>query len=129
MSIESLKSDGMTDEEIRLLTKPIADMTVAEWPHAMAAKDRHSELNRKANMSFVPQQRSGAPGYISDTLDLVLNPATGKHYDSKHKYYADLKATGHMVQESGMEVKNRETRGDFNCAKELKEAAQKHGFL
>jgi len=125
---ESLKADGMTDEEIRLLTKPIAEMTVAEWPHAIAAKDRHSELNRKANKSFVPSFVPKSPGYISDTLDGTLNPATGKHYDSKSKYYADLKATGNVVVESGM-TGQRQQRGDYNVHKELKDAARKHGLL
>lgn len=70
-----------------------------------------------------------APGYISDTLDNTLNPATGKRYDSKAKYYADLKATGHMVVESGMIQEKRSQRGDYDVHRELKAAAQKHGLI
>lgn len=66
---------------------------------------------------------------ISDCLDRVLNPATGKYYDSKSKYYADLKATGHVVVESGIVPEKREQRGDYNVYKELKEAAQRHGLI
>ena len=123
-----LKSDGLTDAEIALLLKPIAQLTVAELPYAVSAKDRHGELNRKANAEYISDRKKTF--YVqSDCLDRVLNPATGKYYDSKSKYYADLKATGHVVVESGIVPEKREQRGDYNVYKELKEAAQQHGLI
>lgn len=66
--------------------------------------------------------------YIDGPGGQIINHANGKIYDSKSKYYADLKASGHVVVESGMD-KKREQRGDYNVQKELKEAAQKHGLI
>lgn len=122
MRAETLKADGLNDEEIRLLTKPMCDLTVAELPYAVAAKDRHGDLIRKMNENFTPTYKG--VHLISDCLDRLLNPATGKYYDSKSRYYSDLKATGHMVVEPGMFPEKREVRGDFNCFKELKAAYQ-----
>ena len=43
--------------------------------------------------------RSGAPNIISDDLGIggVLNPATGKKYDSKSAYYRDVRAAGYEI--------------------------------
>ena len=34
---------------------------------------------------------------VSDSIDPIINQENGKVYDSKSKYYADLKASGHVV--------------------------------
>lgn len=117
----------LNQQEIKYLKTPMKDLTVETLQIAITAKDKIWERNRKLNADYVPVYR--VPHYISDTLDRVLNPATGKYYDSKAKYYADLKATGHMVVESGMNTGKREQRGDYNVRKELKEAAQKAGLI
>lgn len=64
---------------------------------------------------------------ISDNLDNVLNHANGKIYDSKSKYYADLKASGHVIVESGMD-KPRETMGDFDARKDVAKALNQLGY-
>ena len=120
---------GLKKDEIALITKPLAHMTVAEVKAAGSIISKLDDMIAKENAKFKKLAKFSAPMVINDTIDGVLNPATGKRYDSKAKYYADLKATGHMVVEAGMSEKHRETRGDFDVRKELKQAAQQHGFI
>lgn len=77
---------------------------------------------------FVTEERY-ALYIISDDLGTkgVLNHANGKVYDSKSKYYADLKASGHVIVESGMD-KPREMRGDFDCRKDVAKALNQLGY-
>lgn len=63
---------------------------------------------------------------VSDCLDGVVNPTNGKHYDSRSKYYADVKASGSHIVEAGEHGKKRQQDGDYNVSKELKEALQQH---
>lgn len=73
------------------------------------------------------------PGLITDYIagpnGAIIGQHDGKHYDSKSEYYKSLKASGHIVHEAGMHKEKREQRGDYNCRKELKEAAQKAGII
>lgn len=70
--------------------------------------------------------------YMSDRLwgekgrevDGVVNPANGKRYDSKSKYYKDLKAQGLHISDSSEHNKKREFQGDYNVRKELTEATR-----
>lgn len=56
-------------------------------------------------------------------VDGIVNPANGKRYDSKSKYYKDLKANGLHVMEG--DIKQPSTvQGDFNVRKELTEATR-----
>lgn len=55
----------------------------------------------------------------------VKNHADGKRYDSKSEYYKALKAHGCVVAEPDSRPKKQETKGDFDCKKELKEAYEK----
>ena len=64
-------------------------------------------------------------GYISDNVDFVSHH-DGKYYSSKHKYYAELKASGNHVTEAGEIGSNRDLQGDYNVRKELKQALQQH---
>lgn len=66
---------------------------------------------------------------ISDTISPIVNHADGKTYDSKSAYYSALKKSGNVVVEPGMFPEKRETRGDFNPRKELKEVAQRMGLV
>ncbi len=79
---------------------------------------------------FVESIEKKAPYLIKDDLGVsgVLNHADGKMYDSKSAYYQSLKDSGHVVVEAGMD-KPREQRGNFDVHKELKSAAQEHGFI
>lgn len=65
--------------------------------------------------------------HFDDNIDPILNHANGKVYDSKSKYYADLKASGHVIVESGMD-KPRETRGDFDARKDVAKALNQLGY-
>lgn len=65
--------------------------------------------------------------HFDDNIDPILNHANGKIYDSKSKYYADLKASGHVIVESGMD-KPREIRGDFDARKDVAKALNQLGY-
>lgn len=39
-------------------------------------------------------KHANAPGVISDCIDSTVNPANGKRYDSKSKYYKAVKDAG-----------------------------------
>lgn len=62
--------------------------------------------------------------YVAGPGQAIKGHHDGKHYDSKSEYYRSLKASGHMVVEPGMTKEKRETRGDFDCSRELKAAYQ-----
>ena len=63
---------------------------------------------------------------ITDSIE-VKSHHDGKVYSSKHKYYQSLKDSGHHVVERGEEYLSRKKiDGDFDCRKELKEAARRH---
>jgi len=126
---DRLKAYGLKSDEIALVTKPIANLTVLELKQGIAIISKLDGIIAKENAKFKATKGMSRPNVINDTIDGVLNPATGKRYDSKAKYYADLKATGHMVVESGMHSDKREIRGDFDVRKELKQAAQQHGLI
>ena len=68
-------------------------------------------------------EKREAHNIISDCLDGVLNPADGKRYDSKQRYYATLKEKGCHITD-GTPVKRLETNHDVS--KELKQALQQH---
>lgn len=119
---------GLTDHELNLLNTPLSNLSEKDKLDALAALDKKTKLIEELNKSYVPQVKIGGFYVISDNIDGVLNHANGKRYDSKSQYYADLKASGHIIVESGMEQK-RETRGNFDVAKELKRAARDAGLL
>lgn len=50
---------------------------------------------------YRPPNSAGKVYVISDSLEGVYNPATGKTYDSKTRYFADLQARGCHVVEPG----------------------------
>lgn len=73
----------------------------------------------------IPERLTGR--HFDDNITPILNHANGKVYDSKSKYYADLKASGHVIVESGMD-KPRETRGDFDARKDVAKALNQLGY-
>ena len=118
----------MTDTE--LLKTPIWELIEKKLLlEGIAAKDRKIAAVRKENESFVPTY-FGPINIISDNLGTqgVFNPADGKRYDSKSQYYQSLKDAGCVVMEAGMD-KPRKQRGNYDCAKELKQAAQQIGYI
>lgn len=121
-----MRYDGLTNAEIECLTTPIKDLTPETLLIAIQAKDKIIEKNRKENASFV-RNFSGKPFIITDGIDPIVNHANGKTYDSKSKYYADLKASGHIIVESGMD-KPRELRGDFDARKDVAKALNQLGY-
>lgn len=125
-----MRYEGLTNSEIDYLTTPIGQLTRETLLLAISVKDKHCELIRERNKTFVPSFSAFKPYVVSDDLGVhgVLNHANGKRYDSKSQYYADLKASGHVIVENGMD-KPREQRGDYNVHDALKSAAREHGFL
>ena len=70
------------------------------------------------------------PQVIVDTMEQVKCMANGKHYDSKKRYYDELRAQDCHVVEKGeihsdMNYK-RQLVGDFDVTGDLKYAVQKH---
>ena len=116
----------MTDEE--LLHTPLKDLTSEQRLLALGAHDRYIEAVRKANKSFKPKPVKSVHHIISDELGGIVNPADGKHYDSKSKYYKAVKASGSHVVESGEmgQQQKRKQEGDYNVREELKQAIQQH---
>ena len=69
----------------------------------------------------------GSMPYVQkDDLGLhgIRSQIDGKHYDSKAAYYKSVKASGHIIVGNEEQKNSTETRGDFDCKKELKEAWQ-----
>jgi len=125
--------EQLTPDEYRLYAsgfKIKGDAPYSEWMAYYALRDKIDTLVKSDAVELEPwaevQIRNTGIYLVSDNLDGVLNHANGKVYDSKSKYYADLKASGHVVVESGMEGKKRT---DYDVRKELKQAAQQHGLI
>lgn len=124
-----MRYEGLTNSEIEYLKTPISDLTKETLIMAIAAKDRHCEVIQERNKSYIPPDKPSKSYYIGDDLGVqgILNHANGKFYDSKSKYYADLKASGHVVVESGMD-KPRELQGDFDARKDVAKALNQLGY-
>ena len=124
-----MRYEGLTNSEIEYLTTPLAELDKSGLALAIMAKDAHCALIRERNKTFTPDFSARKPFIISDDLGVngIVNHANGKVYDSKSKYYADLKASGHMIVESGMD-KPRETRGDFDARKDVAQALNQLGY-
>lgn len=124
-----MRYEGLTNSEIEYLTTPLAELDKTGIALAISAFDNHVNLIRERNKTFVPEFSARTPYIITDDLGVqgVLNHANGKVYDSKSKYYADLKASGHVIVESGMD-RPRETRGDFDARKDVAKALNQLGY-
>lgn len=76
-----------------------------------------------------PPKRSRSFEVISDDLGIngVLNPATGKKYDSKSQYYKSVKQAGCVVLGNDAPKEGKKTMsGDFDPKRELKAALDYH---
>lgn len=76
-----------------------------------------------------PMRRVYTPPYVvSDNLGVqgIVNPATGKSYDSKSEYYASVKAAGCHIVGDDASKGNKKNEQDHNVRKELKDAINKH---
>lgn len=62
--------------------------------------------------------------YINGPGGAIRGQHDGKMYDSKSAYEKSLKATGHVIVETDSRPQKRETRGDFDVKKDLKDAYQ-----
>lgn len=80
-----------------------------------------AELNR----NYVPKSQ-GSHQIISDCMSQVINPADGKPYDSKSRYYQTLKDKGCHVVESGHTSKRQEA--DHNVRPDLMRAINQKGL-
>lgn len=69
-----------------------------------------------------------APMLISDSLADVLNPADGKRYDSKSKYYAAVKAKGCEIVGSDA-GKTASPRKVDDPTADIVNAMKRHGAL
>jgi hypothetical protein len=88
-----------------------------------------SLCGRKVNVSpiFAGHENYNSPDVnkenhihiISDTIDGVLNPADGKRYDSKSKYYQAVKDSGSHIVEKGENYTKPELTNSSDYKKEL----------
>lgn len=71
-----------------------------------------------------PQRSSlPMPMVISDHLDGIVNPMDGKRYDSKSRYYAEVKARGGEIMGNDAPLPvNRETLHEGGVAQDAKRA-------
>lgn len=69
---------------------------------------RNGQLVPKHIAAPLHSTHGAGPNIISDTMDLTLNHADGKHYDSKSRYYRAVKAAGCEIVGNDMSaMKNR----------------------
>lgn len=100
-----------------LVSIPIAELIENDQLQAaITQRDLQLQEIAELNKLFVPCS-SGSHNIISDCLNRIINPADGKAYDSKSKYYQTLKDKGCHVLESGNVSKRQEA--DHNVRKEL----------
>lgn len=118
--------EGLSDYELECLKTPVKDLTRESLQVAISAKDKVNSNIQRENSLYVRKPVSKVY-LVSDSIDPIINQANGKVYDSKSKYYADLKASGHVVVESGMD-KPREIRGDFDARKDVARALDQLGY-
>jgi hypothetical protein len=100
--------DGITTDR----TGPFIILTAQEKPHEGVGEAS------KAPMIF-----------DKDMLlkDGVMCPADGKRYTTRKEWNDTLKARGFIeVGDQAKAERSKEVRGDFNVAKELKDAVQQH---
>lgn len=74
---------------------------------------------------FGYEQKINPHHLVIDSIE-VVNPADGKVYTSRSKYYRSLKDSGNHIVERGEQGHKREIQGDFNVRKELKQAIEQH---
>jgi hypothetical protein len=106
---------------------PLVRITISELlengqlQEAIAQRDLQLQEIAEINKSFTPKSVNNHM-IISDNLDRVYNPADGKHYDSKSKYYEAVKSKGCHIVEKGQTTRRLEA--DHNVRKELTQATR-----
>lgn len=116
----------LSDFEKEILNTPIRELTNETLSVALQARDKVTAAVRKFNETFKHNVEIGLY-IVSDEISPILNHANGKMYDSKSKYYADLKRSGHIVVESGMD-KPRDLKGNFDARKDVAKALNQLGY-
>jgi hypothetical protein len=118
---------GFTKEQIKYYENaPMADRK-AEW----RALDEMVTADLMRSASAYAFDVVG-PQVISDSLPGVKSMADGKTYDSKSQLYDSYKRHDvHIVEKGEQDIsrggyKDRLTKADLSCRKELKEAIQQH---
>ena len=106
-----------------LLNTPLKDLSLEERKAAFAARDVLYAKTERENKDYKP--KPGRVQVITDGIEM-MNPADGKVYSSKSKYYRALKDMWSHVIEPGEQGKTRGLQGDFNNKHELKRALQQH---
>lgn len=107
-----------------LLETPLKDLSKEERARAFLAYDRKATKIDEENKKY-KSRPIGRVHVIGDSIE-ALNPADGKVYSSKSKYYQALKDTGNHVVEPGEQGKKLGLQGDYNLRPELKQAMQQH---
>ena len=126
-------SDCLTEDEMRLLKTPLAQLSREQRALAFACRERLDAKIRQENKEYGPISIGGLI-VISDNLggvQGVRNPVNGLMYDSKSAYERAVKESGHVIvgnDSSFKEPKKREQRGNYDCRKELKLAMEQTGF-
>lgn len=123
----------LTLEEIEFyenLRIPYND-TTGMWMKASNIQQKVIDAIKLGLITPIPQEQveiRNSAYVVSDDLGThgVVNPVNGKPYDSKYKYYKAVKESGSHIVEPGEHGKKRQQEGDYNVAKELKEAIQQH---
>lgn len=124
---ELYKNLGFTKKDIALYEMPMRDRREGKLAADWRLLDR--KITQEVKKSIAPKKYCSGPSGIMDTIEL-RSVADGKMYDSKSKYYDSLKRSDSHIIEAGEQNldpnRKYETKGDFNCRKELKQAIEQH---
>lgn len=114
-----------------LLKTPISELSKDELREGFRLLDEAWAANRKANENYRMDYSKAKIHIIKDDLGGVqgmLNHADGKIYDSKSAYYKSLKASGHVVQEAGMDKPKKFTYNADGMKKDIKSVCDRLGI-
>ena len=106
-----------------LLNTPLKDLSPEERKAAFSADNAHRAKIERENKEYI--MKPVGLHVITDSIE-VVNPADGKYYSSKSRYYQTLKDTGNHIIEKGEQGHKRELRGDYDNKQELRQALQQH---
>src|ERR1700722_2606351 len=112
-----------------LLNTPLKNLTPAELQTALAEREAQLSAIARANEDYEMQNRAGLH-VITDSCE-VKSMVDGKVYTSKSRYYDSLKAHDCRIVEPGeynpeKPHKDRLTKADLDCSKELRAAIRQH---
>lgn len=127
---DRLLSLGLDSKDATLLTMPIRELNAEMFALAVRARDKCDNVVRELNKSY-KSSYSGQHFIISDSLGDIVNPMNGKVYDSKSKYYADVRAQGGIIMgnDAPTQAAKKEVHIDDDKVKrDLYQAAEQIGY-